>query len=282
MSRPSGSVQVVLGVAVVSAAAFGVFNYSRYCDTRDMAVVQAELAATELAAADRARTDEALAAARRQEELVREVESLKATLAASRRAYDELDSNNRAMRLGLERLTTGMTGIDKQVVLLQTNLERARGELDAVRKRNGQLEEERLQLLADREKAEAARLVAEIDNKQLRDRYEGRGGKPATLVAAPEAPRGTITGLDPAGTDLMTISVGLDVGLTRGTELDVYRAGVGGKHLGTAVVAEVGQKSATARFKPAGGKTFAEVVASERPRVGDVVSKVNAERPGSR
>jgi hypothetical protein len=64
--------------------------------------------------------------------------------------------------------------------------------------------------------------------------------------------------------------------------LDVYRPGGRGQLLGTAVVQEVGSKSATARFKAAGGRPFAELSSAERPRVGDVVSKVSAEKPGGR
>lgn len=281
MNRPSGSLLVVVGVALAGAAAFGVFNYARYCDSREMAAAQAEMHATELAAAERAREDDARAAVRRHEELAREVASLRTALAASRGTYDELDSSHRSIRLALEKMTAGVTGIDTQAVLLQTNLERAIRELDAVRKRNGQLEDERLRLVLDREKADAARLAAESDNKQLRDRYEGKG-RPATLVGVADGVRGTITGLDAGGAELITLSVGLDAGLTRGVELEVYRPGGRGQRLGTAVVAEVGAKSATARFKPADGRPFSQLSAAERPRVGDVVSGVSAERAGGR
>lgn len=281
MNRSSGSVLVPLAAALVAAAAFGAFNYARYTAARDQAATQAELRAAADAAADQARDDAAAGALRRQEEHTRELASARAELAAARRAYDELDSSHRALRDGLERMTAGVTGIDKQTVLLQANLDRAVRELDAIRRRNGQLEEERLRLMTDRERAESARLAAEGDNKQLRDRYEGRGRAPA-LVGTPDGARGTVTGLDPAGGDRVTISIGLDAGLTRGAELDVYRTGGRAVRLGTAVVAEVGQKSATVRFQADGGRKFAELTADERPRVGDVVSKVSAERTGGR
>jgi hypothetical protein len=281
MKGPSGSVPVVLGVALVGAAAFGVFNYSRYRDARDMAEAQAELRDAEAAAAARDREADARAAARRQEEFDREVASLRSALAASRKAQDELADAHRAVRDGLGEVAKKVNGLNDQAVSLQVSRDTAQRRLDALDKRNGQLEAERLQLIADREKAESARIAAESDNKQLRERYEGKG-KGAALVAAVEGVRGTVTGLDPTGGDLMTLSVGQDAGLTRGAELDVYRVGGRGVLLGTAVVAEVGQKSATARFKPAGGRRVAELSADERPKVGDVVSKVSAERPGGR
>jgi hypothetical protein len=281
MARPSESVLVPLAVALVGAVALGAFNYSRYRDARDLAATHAEVAAAEVAAAEGVREEAAAGVSRREEELARKVASLEAALAASRRANDELNAAHGGARDSVTALTKKVDGVNEQTVRLQATRDAELRELDAIRKRNGALEAERLQLLADRERAEAARIAAEGDNKQLRDRYEGKG-KSATLVGTVEGPRGTVTGLDPAGADRVTISIGLDAGLTRGVELDVYRTGGRAVLLGTAVVEEVGAKSATARFKPAGGRRFAELTADERPRVGDVVAKVSAERTGGR
>jgi hypothetical protein len=280
MSRPSESVVVLLGVGMVAAASFGAFNYSRYRDARDVAETQAMLRGGDTEDALLTRDGDARAALREREKLAAEVDSLRAQLAATQRAQDEAAAAHRAAREHLAALTKATSGVNDQAIALQTSRDTALRELDAVRKRNGQLEEERGQLLADRERADTARLAAESDNKQLRDRYEGKAGRPSALVAA-EA-RGTITGLDAAGGDTITLSVGLDVGLTRGAELDVYRPGGRALYLGTAVVAEVGSKSATAKFKSAGGRAFAELKADERPKVGDVVSGVSAGRSGDR
>lgn len=279
MSRPSDSVVVLLGVGMVAAASFGAFNYSRYRDARGVAETHESLRDAEADAALRARDAEARAALRDRETLAAEVDKLRAELAAARRVNDEVAAAHGAVRDGLKNLTKAATGINEQAAALQTSRDTALNELDAIRRRNGQLEEERLRLVADRERSEAARLAAEADNKQLRDRYEGKS-KPSTLVAA-EA-RGTVTGLDPAGGDTLTLSVGRDVGLTRGAELDVYRPGGRGVLLGTAVVVDTGAKSATARFKAAGGRAFGELKADERPKVGDLVSGVSAGRSGDR
>jgi hypothetical protein len=280
MNRPSGSLLVLLAVGMVAASAFGVFNYSRYRDARDFAETQTVLRDGDADTTALVRDGDSLAAAREREKLARELDELRAKLAATERTRDEWAAAHRALRDELARLTGRVNGVNDQAVMLQTSRDSALRELDAIRKRNGQLEEERLRLMTERERADGARIAAEADNKQLRDRYEGKT-KPATLVGA-EGARGTVTGLDPTGGDLVTLSIGLDAALTRGAELDVHRPGGRGQYLGTVVVAEVGPKTATARFKPADGRAFKQLKADERPRVGDVVSKLSADGTGGR
>jgi hypothetical protein len=100
---------------------------------------------------------------------------------------------------------------------------------------------------------------------------DGKPGDPGRLP--PDGVRGSVTAYSDG---LVVLSIGLDAGLTSGTELDLYRAG--DKYLGKVVVTDVRPKMAVARFKPPGGKRIDQLKPEELPKVGDAVGTIKLDK----
>jgi hypothetical protein len=238
------------------------------------------------------------------ESLYKTVDSVQKELIARRAELDTSLKANKDNKAELDRLTTAVATADIQVQKIQTSYNAAIKELDIVRDRNNKLEADRVELTITREQARrdelAARNEANLQRQIATDRarenddlraenaqLRATGGGDATRIvqksvekAAPPAPenlRGTVTAYDRASApDLVEISLGLDAGLTFGSELDIYRLEGGGQHLGTIVVTYVYAKRAVARFKPASGLAIARLRADQLPKVGDVVAPLGA------
>jgi hypothetical protein len=235
--------------------------------------------------------------------LYKKSESIEKELIASKAERDTLATANKANKAELDRLITAAATADQQVVRLQTSLDATIKELNTVRDRNNKLEVDRQELTITREQALRDRLAALNDAKlqtkiaedrarenddlrALNNELKATGGRPEAIVrrsverAPPPVPenfRGTVTAYDPArAPDLVEISLGLDAGLTFGSELDIYRLEGGGQHLGTIIVNNVYAKKAVARFKPASGLPIGRLRADQLPRVGDLVGPLGA------
>ena len=223
-------------------------------------------------------------------------ESLEKDLAASKATVDTLARANREAKAKLDEVITATSTVNQTVVQLQTVREALEKELTTVRERNNKLEADRLELTVSREQARRDELAARNDANLANKKYEdlsrqnedlrntmaelrANGGRPGPLVGpraptVPENLRGTVTAVEPGAPDLVELSIGLDAGLTFGSELDLYRLSGGGKHLGTVVVTHVYAKKAVARFRPADGRPIGRLRPDELPRVGDTVSKL--------
>lgn len=185
-----------------------------------------------------------------------------------------------------------------KAVSLQAGLQAAQSELDAVRKRSGELEVERVRLTVLKEEAEKAKLAAEIAMRQSQAQLllaqsltedlraqladaRSPGGATARLLGGPQPSpvpqgfRGTVEAVGADGGGLV-LSVGADAGLSVGAEVDVYRTGTGAKYLGKAVVTRVEPKMSAATFRPASGRPVSQLRPDERPRKDDEVGKVGA------
>jgi hypothetical protein len=233
--------------------------------------------------------------------LYQKTESVEKELVARKTELDTLARNNREMKGELDKVITATSTANQTVVQLQTVRDSLEKELTTVRERNNKLEADRQELTLTREQAHRDRLAAQNEAKlanQVKDDFarqnddlriqvadlRATGGRPDLIVrdrvagrppAVPENLRGTVTAIEPGAPDLVELSLGVDAGLSFGSELDIYRLTGGGKHLGTVVVTNVYAKKAVARFKPASGLPLARLRPDELPRVGDTVSKLN-------
>jgi hypothetical protein len=189
---------------------------------------------------------------------------------------------------------------DINAVKHQGNITTLNSELNAVRERNYFLEDNSVkQAIATEEaKADAVRaqnsekLAQQIaaDNAKraeaLQQRVDdlraggGPGGRGGLQLDRPPAPvlanlRGEVTSV--AG-DLVTVTVGIDAGLSVGTVLELYRIEGGGRYLGTVKVTDAFNlyaKQAVMKFNPASGKPLAQLRPEELPRKGDLVRPVS-------
>ncbi|HJZ58795.1 MAG TPA: hypothetical protein VKE74_27885 [Gemmataceae bacterium] len=237
-----------------------------------------------------ARIGEALPDAAQFAVLLAQVEGLKAE-------NRDLKGENRSLKedLAVTRAALAKAVLDDAVVAelleagakLQKNLQAALDELDAVRNRSAKLEEERKEYASQLQHAKAAQLAAEKEAKAARLREEELtkkvevlaaeakkpqpGGPGASPPPLPEGIRGSVTAYKDG---LAVLSIGLDAGLQKGTELDVYRIEGGStKSLGKAVVTDVYPKCAVANFKPVGGKPLKQLQPDELPKVGDMAGR---------
>jgi hypothetical protein len=217
-------------------------------------------------------------------------------LKAERETLAKANKDNKAE---LDRLITAASNADATVIKIQASYDATIKELNIVRDRNNKLEADRQELTITREQARRDELAARNEaklktsiaedlarvNDDLRtenNQLRLTGGDPQKLVAksverapppVPENLRGTVTGYDRASSpDLVVISLGLDAGLSFGSELDIYRLEGGGQHLGSIVVTSVRAKSAVARFKPASGLPITRLRPDQLPKVGDIVA----------
>ena len=101
-------------------------------------------------------------------------------------------------------------------------------------------------------------------NEELAEARRPGGGVPGQrTVPAPVGFRGTVTGRDG---NLISLNVGLDAGLQKGTALRVERMGANPKYLGKITILTANQKIAVGQYeKPAG------VSAEDFPKPGDQV-----------
>ena len=186
---------------------------------------------------------------------------------------------------------------------LQANLQALTDEAKKLRDRGTALEKERQQLQIDREIALKDRQTFENQAKQaLSDRLVAEGkiealnlqvselkatggnanavvlnsfGKPA--AALPDGIRGTVTAYKDG---YVSLSIGIDAGLTNGASLDIFRSEGGGQYLGTIVIERVYPKEAVATFKPADvRRSVAKLRVEELPKIGDTVGKVGLTGP---
>jgi hypothetical protein len=163
--------------------------------------------------------------------------------------------------------------------------------LDTIRARNTDLENQMTGLVLEAEKAKRemvraqnqARLSDSIAKdygkkiEELNDRISemrAQGGSNRLQLDKPPPPvlsnlRGQV---DRVEGDIVQLSIGLDSGLSKGTVLELYRLGDGGKYLGTIKVADLYPKTSTAYFYPADPKrSAAQLRPDELPKVGDLV-----------
>ncbi len=201
----------------------------------------------------------------------------------------KLDANVKAMATTLDQTKQAKDQTDANLAATIAEGTRLRAQYDAA--------QDRLVLLVvAKEKAEADRLQAQIERntaqgraEQLAKTVEDLGGQVASLkrnggkldpvtdsiggrpAVVPEGLRGTVTAVNEP---YVSLSVGLDAGLTVGSTLSIYRLAGGGKYLGQVVVSNVYPKEAVATFRPATGRDPTRLAADERPKVGDEVSKL--------
>jgi hypothetical protein len=169
-------------------------------------------------------------------------------------------------------------------------------ELEAIRKRNEELEklvakfaleldESKRKALAAENAEKLARAVADEYAKKLEslltaaaelkaasEKFLGNarpvGADDPKRLALPENLRGQVTRV---AADRVELSIGLDAGLEKGAVLDLYRLDGGGKYLGTATVVDVYPKQAVATFRPARKAAIKDLKPEELPKKGDGV-----------
>ncbi|MBY0459774.1 MAG: hypothetical protein K2V38_20840 [Gemmataceae bacterium] len=229
--------------------------------------------------------------------------ALTAQLAAERgrndrldEGYKTLDADRVALKNEFEKLRAPFreAGIREQVADAQRKATLT--ELDSVRKTNDALQDDRVNLVREREQAFRDRLKAEGDARvqqaraddnakkvlELTDvvaqlRQTGGGGGTAAVLrtidrAAPPVMDGTRGTVKSVSGNLVQINIGIDAGLEPGSRLDVYRLANGGQFLGTLVVTKsIQPKEAVAEFRPARGVPLTQLRSDELPRAGDLV-----------
>jgi hypothetical protein len=178
---------------------------------------------------------------------------------------------------------------DPEVTLLKARLEAQAKELQALKKRVEELENERIKLTLDKEAALRAALTAENGQKLARAIADDYAKKIEELTVkvrelkGPEAPgprprekpapaqlRGAVTRVEG---EFILVNIGIDAGLEPGTALEVIR--IDGKNessLGTIVITRsVYPKEAVGTFTPARKVPLAKLKPEELPRKGDTV-----------
>jgi hypothetical protein len=179
---------------------------------------------------------------------------------------------------------------DAKVKQLQAALDRAKAEIDAVRMRNSELENGRVELLIQAEvakkdalraqnEAKLARAITEETAKKLEEALTRlaelkQGGQvpPKPVPALPAEVRGQVTNVSD---DLVVLDIGVDAGLAVGTTLDVYRPDEKApRYIGTVKVTSalnLFPKQAIVTFTPARKVRFDRLRPEELPRKGDQV-----------
>ena len=214
----------------------------------------------------------------------------------------KLTGSNNLVLEEIKRLNKVINDSDIRTVEIQAILQSLTDETKKTRDRNNDLEKERVALvtakeiaLKDRQNYEnqaksaiSDKLVADGKIESLNTQIgelRAAGGNPNALVlnsfGRPPAPlpdgiRGTITAYKDG---YVSISIGIDAGLTQGAVLDVFRSEGGGQYLGSIVIERVYPKEAVATFKPANGRSVNKLRAEELPKVGDTVGKVGVSGP---
>ena len=202
-----------------------------------------------------------------------------------------LDGANKKFVADFEAQQKVLEEGDVKAVRLQANIDSALKELDTIRSRNTDLENQTtgLVLKAEEAKREMVRaqnnarlsdMIARDYSKKIEDLNDrlaegrGSGGLRGPLLDRPPPPvLGNLRGeVERVEGDLVLLSIGLDSGLSKGTVLEIYRLEGGGKYLGTIKISDLYQKQATAVFRPKDPKIpFAQLRPDEMPRKGDLV-----------
>jgi alanyl-tRNA synthetase len=214
---------------------------------------------------------------------------------------DALKTASAKVNAELATLQENYNKADVQATKLQANVDNSLKELDTVRKRTNDLENEAVALVlateaAKKEEVKAknqarlalaiaddnAKKVEELALKVSELRASGGGGAQAQVlrsVTKPPPPvlgnlRGQVTNVSG---ELLTISVGIDAGMAVGTVLDVIRLEGGGKYIGTVKVTSalnLFPKQAIVTFTPA-----RRDVPMDRLPIGDLPKSGDQVRP---
>jgi predicted nucleic acid-binding Zn-ribbon protein len=229
--------------------------------------------------------------------LAKQVAAAEAKAAGLSSQVATLDKESKNYSRQIDDLNATVKDADLKAVQLQANFQTTLSELDAVRKRAGALEDEKVRLTVAAEEAKKGQLAAEIAMRQaqaerllaearvedlrnqLADARSGAAGGGLTLTQAeppiPEGLRGTVEAVEGAN---LVLSVGFEAGLREGATVDVYRTGTGSRYLGKATVTTTRPKMAVARFQPASGRPLAQLRPDDLPKVGDNVGRVGPGR----
>jgi hypothetical protein len=188
--------------------------------------------------------------------------------------------------------------LDVKAIKLEAELQARIAELQGVRARNKEVEDDRLRLViaaetARREMVRAqnseklTQAIADENSRKAEDLQArigdlkaggGSGASGAVMRAINKPPAPVLENLrgevkDVAG-DLVTITVGIDAGMGVGTVLDVYRTEGGGRYLGKVRVTSAYNlyaKESVVTFTPARNVPIERLTPEELPRKGDVV-----------
>lgn len=234
-----------------------------------------------------------------------EVQRLERLLAAERsrtadlnKSLADISASSTKSDEDYKRLLANIAAVEQRERILIAQQKGTLSELEDTRKRNGVLEDNRVQLVLAKETAERERLRAENEAKQARALADDNSAQVAALQAQvtelrqtggsstasvlrsinkapaplPENVRGTVTRV---ANEYVQISIGIDAGLEPGSRLDVYRETSGGQYLGTLVVTKsVYPKEAVAEFHPKRGVPVSQLRPDELPRKGDRVGVI--------
>jgi hypothetical protein len=216
-------------------------------------------------------------------------------IASLQGANDKVEAENK-------RLAKTLADADPDIAERQALLQALTDEVKKTRDRNVDLEKERVALVTAKENAEkdrqtfanqakqaiSDRQIAEAKSETLTSEIAelrasggdqqkmllGKFGKlPAPL---PDNIRGTVTAYRDG---YLSISIGIDAGLTNGATLDIFRTEGGGQYLGTITIERVYPKEAVASFKPSKNIALVKLRAEELPKVGDIVGKAGVSGP---
>ena len=184
---------------------------------------------------------------------------------------------------------------DVKVTLLQANVDSSLKELDTIRARNTELENQTTGLIVKAEEAKRemirAQNAAKLSDSIARDygkkidelndklsELRATGNRPGLNLNPPPPPvlsnlRGEV---EQVKGDLVVLSIGIDSGLSKGTVLKLYRLEDGGKYLGTVRILDMKPKESTAVFLPVGAKQLNQLRPDELPRKGDQVEPLES------
>jgi hypothetical protein len=181
---------------------------------------------------------------------------------------------------------------DVDNTIISANLAANLKELDAVRKRSNELEDKTTQLVIDAENAKREMVKAQNEARLYRSNADDLGKKveelaqqnnelkqsggslrglldrPAPAVLANL--RGEVESVSKDGSTV-TLSIGADAGLSKGTVLELSRLTEGGKYLGTVKVIDLEYKKAVAVFTPATSVPLSRLKPDDLPKKGDQV-----------
>lgn len=184
---------------------------------------------------------------------------------------------------------------DVAAVELAARVQAMTDEVNKLRTRSNQLEDERVVLVIKKEQAEKDRQASEnlakqataekfkLDQQletvsaQLSEiRSTGGGGTVPNSFVKPPAPlpggiRGTVSKYRDGYVEL---SIGIDAGLTEGAVLDLYRIEGDVAYLGTVTIQRVHPKDAVGVFKSKDNRPIGRLRPEELPKAGDLVGKV--------
>jgi hypothetical protein len=213
-----------------------------------------------------------------------------------------LKGQNDKVIVEVARLNKVIKDSDVTAAELQALLQALTDEVNKTRVRNVDLEKERVALVTAKENAEKDRQTAlntakqATNDKQIADaKVESLTTQVAELQASggdnqkyllskfgklpaplPDNIRGTVTAYKDG---YLSISIGIDAGLTNGASLDIFRTEGGGQYLGTITIERVYPKEAVASFKPSRNIALSKLRPEELPKVGDTVGKAGVSGP---